>query len=47
MPAGRTERPGRAPLANHTVHPVTVLDGRVTGVTFHNGDQPAVDAFWS
>ncbi|MFA1538843.1 nuclear transport factor 2 family protein [Actinomadura monticuli] len=43
----RATRPGRPPLENHTVHLLTVHDGRITAITIFNQDQPTVDTFWS
>lgn len=43
----RATRPGRPPLANHTIHLLAVEEGRVTAITIFNADQRAVDDFWS
>ena len=40
-------RPDDAPLRNHTVHLLRVVDGQIVEVWFHNRDQAAVDRFWS
>src|SRR5688500_18938366 len=43
----RGTRPGRAAMANHTLHLFRIEDGCIAEIWFHNRDQSTVDEFWS